>query len=282
MSFGYLIIVSSHKEYDYHSMAYLLALSIKRTQKTGYDNVALVTDSKEKYEIFKSSWAFDQVELWDKKDHWDGRSYMNKLSPWQHTVCLDADMIFLRDTSHWIDHFVENCDLYITPKAYTYRNEIVTSDYYRKSYIENNLPTLYSAYTFFKKESPKVHTFFNLVQHITEQKTEFKNLYFEKAKPVDMGTDEIFSLASNILDITDEISYNLEFPKFVHMKPMVQNFNQPIAKWDLDLGIYMGDCDSLKIGSFQQLDILHYVEKDINLLNYISMYESKMRENFKL
>jgi hypothetical protein len=66
------------------------------------------------------------------------------------------------------------------------------------------------------------------------------------------------------------------------MKPMIQNFNQPISKWDLDLGIYMSDCDSLKIGSFQQLDILHYVEKDINLSNYIAMYESKMRENFKL
>jgi hypothetical protein len=282
MSFGYLIVVSSHKDYDYHSMAYLLALSIKRTQKTGYDNVALVTDSKEKYEIFRSSWAFDQVKLWDKKDHWDGRSYMNKLSPWQHTICLDADMIFLRDTSHWVDHFIENCDLYIASKAYTYRNEMVTSDYYRKSYIDNNLPTLYSAYTFFKKESLAVHKFFNLVQHITEQKNEFKNLYFEKSKPVEMGTDEIFSLASSILDVTDEISYKLEFPKFVHMKPMIQNFNQPISKWDLDLGIYMSDCDSLKIGSFQQLDILHYVEKDINLSNYIAMYESKMRENFKL
>lgn len=282
MSFGYLIVVSSHEKHDYHAMAYLLALSIKRTQKIGYDNVALVTDSQEKLDLFKTSWVFDKVEYWDKKTYWDGRSYMNKISPWQHTVCLDADMIFLRDSSHWIDHFVENTDLYIPSKVYTYRGEVVTSDYYRKSYLPNKLPTLYSGYTFFKKESMLVDKFFNLVQKITENKEQFRNTFLEEPRPPEMGTDEIFSLTAKILDISDVISYPLEFPKIVHMKSMIQNFKSHVSKWNLDLGFYSNNLDDYKIGSFSQMDILHYVEKDLDFASLIEKYDLKIRENFKI
>jgi len=41
-SFGYLIIVAKHQSHNYHRMAHALALSIKKTQPTGYDNVAIV------------------------------------------------------------------------------------------------------------------------------------------------------------------------------------------------------------------------------------------------
>ena len=282
MSFGYLIIVSDDGINDYHAMAHLLALSIKRTQKAGYDNVALITDNEKKFNLYKTLWAFDKVEYWDKQSHWDGRSYMNKLSPWKHTVCLDADMIFMRDTSHWIDYFVENCEMYVASNVLTYRNELVTSDYYRKTYKENNLPNLYSAYTFFKKESYMVRNFFDLVQAITNQKEEFKNMFLEKEKPAELGTDEIFSLAAQILDIQDQMSYPLEFPKFVHMKPMVQNLKKPIFKWSRDIGFYANNIDDYKIGSFHQYDILHYVEKDLNFSNLFDGYDQKMKLNFKL
>jgi hypothetical protein len=282
VSFGYLIIVSDDGINDYHAMAHLLALSIKRTQKAGYDNVALITDNEKKFNLYKTLWAFDKVEYWDKQSHWDGRSYMNKLSPWKHTVCLDADMIFMRDTSHWIDYFVDNCEMYVASNVLTYRNELVTSDYYRKIYKENNLPNLYSAYTFFKKESYMVRNFFDLVQAITNQKEEFKNMFLEKEKPAELGTDEIFSLAAQILDIQDQMSYPLEFPKFVHMKPMVQNLKKPIFKWSRDIGFYANNIDDYKIGSFHQYDILHYVEKDLNFSNLFDGYDQKMKLNFKL
>jgi len=282
VSFGYLIIVSDDGIHDYHAMAHLLALSIKRTQKAGYDNVALVTDNEEKLKLYRTSWAFDKVEYWDKQTYWDGRSYMNKISPWKHTVCLDADMIFMRDTSHWIDYFIENCEMYVTSNVLTYRNEVVTSDYYRKAYKENNLPNLYSAYTFFKKESRMVGHFFDLVQAITNQKEEFKNMFLEKEKPAELGTDEIFSLAAQILDIQDQISYPLEFPKFVHMKPMVQNLKKPIFKWSRDIGFYANNIDEYKIGSFHQYDILHYVEKDLDFSDLFNGYDQKMKLNFKL
>ncbi len=61
MNFGYLLIVAEHDTVDYLSMAYALALSIKNTQKPGYDKVALVIDDKSKVEKLKSPWVFDHV-----------------------------------------------------------------------------------------------------------------------------------------------------------------------------------------------------------------------------
>ena len=95
MNFGYLLIVAEHDTIDYLSMAYALALSIKNTQKPGYDKVALVIDNKHKVEKLKSPWVFDHVIEWDQETFWDGRSWMDQLTPFDHTVCLDADMLFI-------------------------------------------------------------------------------------------------------------------------------------------------------------------------------------------
>ena len=113
MNFGYLIVVASNEDTDYLKLAYALALSIKNTQKPGYDKVALVIDKPQLVDNLKSPWVFDHVIEWDKETHWDGRSWMDQLSPFENTVCLDADMLFFRDYSHWIDYFIENCELYI-------------------------------------------------------------------------------------------------------------------------------------------------------------------------
>ena len=163
MNFGYLIVVSTSDEVDYPQLAYALALSIKNTQKPGYDKVALVIDDPHQITRFNSPWVFDHVIQWDKKTHWDGRSWMDQLSPFENTVCLDADMLFTRDYSHWADYFVENCDLYVANKSYTYRGEVVQDEFYRKAFIRNQLPNLYSFYTFFKKDSELAKEFFILV-----------------------------------------------------------------------------------------------------------------------
>jgi hypothetical protein len=282
MNFGYLIIVAKNDKADYHKMAAMLAYSIKRTQKSGYDKVALATDDREMIHLYSKSMAFDRIIYWDGKKHWDSRSYMNKITPWKYTVCLDADMIFLRDHSHWIDHFIKNSNLYVCSNVYNFKNELVQNNYYRKETAENNMPNLYSAYTFFNSNSQFSYDFFTLVQYITEFPNEFKNLYYEKSKPQILGTDEIFSLAARILDIEDQIAYPLEFPKFVHMKSKLQNFNNDIEDWLVELGVNIKSLDDIKIGCFSQTDIIHYVDKRIVNSPILSYYEQKMLENFKL
>lgn len=276
MNFGYLIVIAAHEEINYANLAYALALSIKNTQKEGYDKVALVIDNKEILKNFESPWVFDHVIEWDKETFWDGRSWMDQLSPFDHTVCLDADMIFLRDYSHWIDYFIENCELYVANKAYTYRGEVVKDDFYRKAFTKNNLPNLYSMYTFFKKDSKLAEEFFTLGRYIIKNPKEFSNLYLTEHKPKVLGTDEAFALSAKILDIEDQVAYDLEFPKLVHMKPMIQNWPWPADHWDHHVGFYLNRKGQLKIGNYNQTDIVHYVEKSkistemINILEEIA------------
>ena len=262
MNFGYLLIVSHSDTVDYLQLAYGLALSIKNTQKPGYDKVALVIDDKAKVEQLKSPWVFDHIISWDEQTFWNGRSWMDKLSPFEHTVCLDVDMLFTRDYSHWIDYFVENCDLYVANKVYTYRGDIATNRSYRKTFDENHLPDLYSMWTFFRKDAMIVKSFFDLGRDIIQHPVEFANIFLTAYKPKIMGTDEAFALAAQILDIADQIAYPLEFPRIVHMKPMIQNWPWPANKWSDHVGFYLNKQGRLKIGNYQQNDIVHYVEKN--------------------
>lgn len=273
MNFGYLIIVSAHSNIDYLKCAYAAALSIKNTQKEGYDKVALVIDDKSSLDKIKSPWVFDHIIEWNEKTFWNGRSWMDKLSPFEHTVCIDADMIFVRDYSHCIDYFINNCELYICNRSFTYRGELVTDDFYRKTFTANELPNLYSFFTYFKKDSNLAREFFELGRYIISYPTEFKNNFLDKLKPKIVGTDEAFSLATKILDISDVISYDLDFPRVVHLKPMVQNWPWSADKVTEHAGFYFKPTGELKIGNYNQTDLVHYVEKDLITDEIISLLE---------
>lgn len=262
MNFGYLLFVSSDKENNYEALAYALALSIKNTQRPGYDKVALVIDNKTLLDKFKSLWVFDHIIEWNQETFWDGRSWMDQLSPFDATVCLDADMLFVEDHSHWIDYFIENSELYVANNSYTYRNELVTDNFYRNAFVKNKLPNLYSFYTFFKKDSELAKDFFTLGRYILKHPVEFSNVFLTELKPKVVGTDEAFALAARILGIEDQIAYQLEFPKVVHMKGRVQNTGNVIDNLTDHVGFYFNSDGKLKLGNYQQQNIVHYVEKN--------------------
>jgi hypothetical protein len=269
MKFGYLLITSKNESVNYNKLAYALALSIKNTQKEGYDQVCLVTDDLLSAKNFTSSWVFDQIIEHPGHTGWSGRSYMDQLSPFDYTVCLDVDMLFLNDCSHWAQYFIENTDLFITDRAFTYRGEPVTSDYYRKTFTANNLPNLYSYYTFFKRDSDQVKEFFTLQREIYNNPTEFSNVFLNEFKPKIIGTDEAFALSAKLLELEFP---KLEFPNVVHMKGQVQNWPWPADEWTNHVGFYFNKT-GLKIGNFQQKDLIHYVNKDIILDEIISILE---------
>jgi hypothetical protein len=279
MKFGYLLVVAEHETVDYLQLAYALALSIKHTQKPGYDQVALVIDDASKVKKLNSAWVFDHVIEWNKETFWDGRSWMDELTPFDATICLDADMLFTRDYSHWVDYFLENCELYVPNRSYTYRGELVTSDEYRKTFTKNKLPNLYSMYTFFKKDSELAKEFFNLGRQIIKNPIEFTNLFLTEYKPKVVGTDEAFALSTKILDVADIVSYDLDFPKLVHMKPLVQNWPWPAEKWSDHIGIYINKQGKIKIGNYQQTGIVHYVEKDRINLEIVNILEELVWKN---
>jgi len=273
MNFGYLIIISKSDTVDYLKLAYALAVSIKNTQKHGYDRVALVTDDLEAVEQLRSPWVFDYKIHWNQEQFWDGRAWMDQLTPFDQTVCLDADMLFVEDHSHWIDQLIKNFNLFLPSKAYTYRNEIVESDYYRKTFTRNGLPNLYSFFTFFKKDSLIIEEFFSLGRYITKNPTEFSNLFLDQYKPKIVGTDEAFALSSKLLGIEDYITADIEFPRVVHLKPEIQGWPWPANSCTDHVGFYLDAKGKIKIGNYDQKNIVHYVEKELITDEFISLLE---------
>ncbi len=278
MNVGYLIFVNENKNVDYLRLAYLLAMSIKSTQKEGYDSVALVTNNKKKVSKLKSPWVFDYVIDIDKKgEGWNPRSWMNTYSPFDYTICLDADMIFFRDYSHWIDLLIKsNMEIFLPNKAYTYRGEKITNDYYRKTFTANHLPNLYSFYTFFKTDSETANDVFNLGRWIINNPSEFKNEFLTNHTPKVIGTDESLSLAAKILDVEDMITVDTDLVKIVHLKPMIQNWPWPTEEVFDHVGFYFDLDGQLKIGNYQQFNILHYYKKEIITEEIISIMENKI------
>ena len=148
--------------------------------------------------------------------------------------------------------------------------------YLTSEYFMLKIPNLYSFYTFFKKDSEIATEFFTLGRHILKNPTEFKNIFCLHFKPKVIGTDEAFALYAKILDIVDVIAYKLDFPKVVHMKPMIQNWPWPSNQWTDHVGFYFNVDNEIKIGNFKQTDIVHYVEKQLITEEIISLQEEKL------
>jgi hypothetical protein len=161
----------------------------------------------------------------------------------------------------------------VANKSYTYRGELIVNDFYRKSFTHNQLPNLYSFWTWFKKDSSVAKEFFTLGRYIIKNPKEFSNLFLSTHKPKVVGTDEAFALSAKILGIQDQIAYPLEFPRIVHMKGNVQNWPWPADKVTDHVGFYINKNAKIKIGNFQQSDIVHYVEKELITDEVINILE---------
>lgn len=278
MTKGYLILAQNNKD-DYVKMAYVAAMSIKLTQKE-INNVTLVTDVPDAVpEHYKK--VFDQILpiLWydDALDSdWkiENRWKLYHMTPYDETVVIDADMLFLSDVSHWWKYLTENHEMMITDKVFTYRNELITTSRYRKAFIDNSLPNCYSAFTYFKK-CDLAKMFWKIVEVIVKDWQVFYQKYIKESRPGHLSIDIVFSLAVKILGIEDQVFSSFDYPSFIHMKSYDQNWKNASPDWTEHAGIYMNEQCQLKIGNYQQTGIFHYTEKKF-LNNDITMKYEKL------
>jgi hypothetical protein len=186
------------------------------------------------------------------------------MTPFYETVILDADMIFPTDISYWWDIMAQR-DVWATTKVRTYRGEVVTSDAYRKYFVANNLPNVYTAFMYFKK-SELASELFAMIEIIFQHWQRMFYKYMPNGKPDFLSGDVAYALAMQILGIEPQCTReNIEaMPTFVHMKSHVQNAPQGVIadKWTDTLPTYYVTHDNFKVGNFQQLLPFHYVEKD--------------------
>jgi len=269
MSRGYIVIAQNTPSVDYLQQAYALALNLKLTQKEVSNLTVCVDDTTEKFitdqhqkvfdRIVKIPWNDDAEEdRWKVKNKW--KYYY--MTPYDETVILDTDMIFPTDVSFWWDR-LSTRDFWACTNVKTFRNENVTSDYYRKVFTGNNLPNVYTAFCYFKKCNLSAELF-SLIEIIFQHWQRFYYKYLPNNKPEHVSGDVVYALAMRMLGIEHECTNPLlnSLPTFVHMKSHVQNIPHLDQDWCESIPTYYRSYNDFKIGNFQQSLPFHYVNKE--------------------
>ncbi len=267
------VLIAQNSEYDYVQQACTLAMSIKATNEA---KICLITNDKvpSRYEKL-----FDVIKPipWsdDAKDNaWkvDNRWKLYHASPYDETIVLDTDMLVLQNIDTWWK-FLENYEVFYTSNVYTYRGEKVVDNYYRKTYIANNLPNVYAGFHYFKK-CDFAKEFYTLLELVMNNWQLFYGKYAKEQYQKFLSVDTSTAIVTKILDCEDRITNKLvKFPTFTHMKPHIQGWKNGSATWRSRVGSYLTEDLTLKIGNHLQSGIFHYTEKEFLTDDKINKYE---------
>ncbi len=272
MSKGYICTIQNNENTDYLRLAYALALSIKNTQ-SGVNKLSIVTDIDDIPEHYLE--VFDQI-IKIKNDRakdadWKLHNIVDlyDYTPYDETVMLDSDMLFLTDVSHWWD-YLSHRTIWFTTHVRNFKNQVASTDtIYREEFIKNNIPSVYNAFFYFKKcdESKEM---FDMMKEICEEWDTYATKYLFKKKPKVFSTDVAFGLSLKLTGLgSSAIFPQVSFPYFTHMKLQNQGWRLPSrhleGDWrkcvDVSFDEY-NDSLGVKIGTVRQHGLLHYHEKD--------------------
>jgi hypothetical protein len=268
---GYLLFAVDTKDVDYSTLAYACALTIKLTQPEEFNNISIVTNSKDKFK--ERLQIFDNIIEYDGPRGMDCRSRAYDLSPYQKTVLLDSDMLFLKPMDHYWKQ-VEHLDLFITSSPQNYKGNTFNYGPYRKAFVDYDLPDIYNAWTYFNK-SEQAKEFFELVKLMTDNPDPFIKKFLPSLGSSNIPTDEAFALSLCILGLEDQAVYSeWDFPRITHMKPLVQGWKEYLVDWTEKIRFSLNQQGQVKLGVWQQTELLHYVDKSIITDSIIKTLES--------
>ena len=166
-------------------------------------------------------------------------------------------MLFIDDVSHWWN-LMSKYEFLYTSKVKTYRGDVVKTNPYRQTFVDNKLPNVYSAFTYFK-QCDKSKSVFDLVSSMMQNWNEWTGRYAPESKQSFPSLDLAIAMAVEILNIAQECESPIEFPTFTHMKSGCQGWKHYNEDWKTHLGIYV--TDKIRLGNHIQTGILHYVDK---------------------
>lgn len=258
MTRGYLLFAQDSARVNYSKLATACALSIKLTQPTEFNNVSVVTNNIGYFDAE----LFDHIIPSGALSGMDARSRAYDLSPYDETVLLDSDMLFLKPMDYIWTH-MSNLDLFVASTPQTYKGRAFHYGFYRKIFQDNHWPDVYSAWTYFKK-SNIAREFFDTVKMLTDNAEEFISMDLANTGLETLPTDEAFALALAILELEDHVVFpDWGFPRITHMKPAVQGWNENVIDWHEKLRFTIDSDGQAKLGVWEQAELLHYVKKEL-------------------
>ena len=266
---GFFVVAQNSADCDYIRQAYYLAKSIANSQST-VKHVSLMTNDVVPEQYVS---AFDKIIKIPFEDHalnsdWkvQNRWKAYHATPYEQTILLDADMLILSDLNY-VWKKLQDKNLYFTSQVKNFRGDILTDRVYRKTFIENELPNLYSGFCYFKKSNESLE-FWKLVEFITYNWEKFYGDFAPKNYQKFYSLDVTISIAVKILGI-DDCFDNTQLCSFTHMKSLIQGWNSVHPDWTKVAQVEIVNADAIYINQFRQFGVLHYVE-DSFLEDYIT------------
>lgn len=267
---GFLIYAQGE---EYVRQAYLCALSII-TSNNEFP-VSLVTCDKvpSKYKkvfdkIIDIPWYTETDSRFKTEHRWK----LYHATPYEETIVLDSDVLVLHNLNYFWS-YLENYEIYYPTRVFTYRKELVTSDYYRKAFTANDLPNVYNTLHYFKK-CGKSKEYFAWAELINNNWELFYGHFCKDHFPKQPSMDITCAIATKIMDIDTEITnQRQDLPSIVHMKPSIQGWKRQTKRWQDKVGVYLRNDLVLKIGNHLQNTVFHYTENDFVTDDIIEKFE---------
>lgn len=263
MTRGIIVLAQNNDTTNYVEQACALAMSLRVHNDT---SISIVTNDVV-HEDYKD--LFDQIipiPFTDsaKTSEWkiENRWKLYHASPYDETIVMDTDMLVLQNIDPWWK-FLSNYELFFTSNVLNYRGERADTSYYRRTFIDNNLPNLFSGLHYFKKceFAQKFYSWLELV--VNNWKSFYELQLLSSSRPKHMSIDVCAAIVTRILKCEDAITNRIaKFPSFIHMKPYCQGWDEVQNSWQDQVGVYISTDASLKIGNYAQTGILHYTEND--------------------
>ena len=263
MSKGFVVLAQNTKTVDYIKQAYALALSIKNTQKT-VTNISLITNDpvpphyKHVFDkIIEIPWGdLATNPTWKIENRWK----IFHVSPYEETIVLDTDMLFLDDISSWWD-YCSNSDLKFCSTIKNYKDEVITTDlHHRKTFINNKLSNPYVALYYFKKSDLALE-FFKVLEFVVKN-WEFCSKTITTKNPQKwLSIDLATAMSIDIMGIEEQVIDPCSPMEFVHMKPAIQGWSPVPSSWQ-NVVSFNFENGVMLVGNYRQQFLFHYVEKD--------------------
>jgi hypothetical protein len=249
---GYVIMAVNNSQVDYVYLATILRDSIYRAMPDS--KVSLITDQTVTDPLWDRVIPIVDGDNTDWKLANDWQVY--HLSPYEYTIKLEADMYIPRSIEYWWD-VLKDRDINIATTIRNFRGDISGELFYRRTFVESNLPQTYNALTYFRK-SPLAQEFFHYVEDIFHNWSNYLPLL--KYSTEDRATtDVVYALAATAVGVDRcTLPHFTEF-SMVHMKRMINNLSTEI--WHDEL-VYEVHPTVFRINTYPQLYPVHYHNKD--------------------
>jgi hypothetical protein len=254
MNKGFVILAQNTTTTNYVECAETLAISLKKVMPNV--SVSIITNDVANFNYFDNIIPLPYNDLapdsdWKLINDWQ----VYEASPYEYTIKLEADMYIPSDIEFWFD-ILHQRDICVCNTIRDFKGQISDVLVYRKFIIDNQLPNVYNAITYFKK-SDNARLFFSIVRDVFENWERYTNTLICNKDEL-ATTDWAYSIACHIMG--EEITTIPNLPQFsmVHMKQWINNTIS--EDWTKEL-VY--ECtDQLKIQTFPQRYPIHYHVKD--------------------